>query len=112
LHPLANNGPNMSVSNGLSAAKDDKVLFIRPVEPPRFIMIRWAMGTGSAEMFEGQERMDMWSAFLHHPRGAYYRRSMALQETGLTHKPWDECNSFLQFTLWPGPIDTHTNLLF
>jgi hypothetical protein len=30
---------------------------------------------------------------------------MALQEAGLTPKPWDECDSFLQFTLWPGPID-------
>ncbi len=30
---------------------------------------------------------------------------MALQETVLTPKPWDKCDSFLQFMLWQGPID-------
>jgi hypothetical protein len=49
----------------------------------------------------------MWSALLQHPRGAYYTRvgSLAIQKTGLTPKPWDECDSFLQLPLWPGPID-------
>jgi hypothetical protein len=47
----------------------------------------------------------MWHSFLQQPRGSYYRRSMAIQETELMPRPWDTYDSFLQFTLWPGPID-------
>ena len=47
----------------------------------------------------------MWIAFLQHPRGAYYRRLMELMGTGVAPTPSDTCDSFLQFVMWPGPID-------
>ena len=62
------------VNEKLPAAKKDEVSLLGPVEPPRPTMIRWAMGTGSAEMVEGQEHTNMWISFLQHPRRAYYRR--------------------------------------
>ena len=51
-------------------------------------------------MFDGQERMDMWTSFLQNPRGAYIAAHGA---SG--NGPLDTCDSFLQFVMWPGQID-------
>ena len=71
---------NLKVRTVTSDLGPKPLIYPSQVKPPRHINIRWAMGTGFAEIFEGDECLHMWNSFLEHPHRAFFIRFMALQE--------------------------------